>query len=364
MSFLFGRQEKREVAEWFALGDPSPVSEDSATHLTPVFATLRHLVDYISTLPADFYRVDGNKRIKVETPTLIRNVDEEYGLGTWIGQAIYSLAARGNAVGKVTQLSAAGLPEMVRWSGNWSGGDLGYWWIDGGLVPDTLVAHVPWIVPPGKRVGLSPIEHYAAVVRAGISAQDYADVKRGGGLPPVVLRNKAKAVTSEVAAAAQTKAAASFATGKPFVTGNDWDLSAFTIPPNHAMFIETLNLSANQIAAIYGIDPREIGGSAPSGSITYSNDESRSLNRSANARPYVVRFEKAIDRMLPQGIVMKLNMNAGVRADIKTRTEVVGAQIADGRLSVNEARALEELEPVAGGDFHNVPAPSGEPTQR
>ena len=46
---------------------------------------------------------------------------------------------------------------------------------------------------------------------------------------------------------------------------------------------------------------------------------------------------------------------------VKTRTEVIGAQIADGRLSVNEARALEDRTPVDGGDFHNVPSPGTTP---
>lgn len=363
--FVRAAEEKRSGAEWFTYGDTAPntVTEERATCLAPVFATFRHLVDYVSTLPADFYRVEGGKRVKVGTPELIRNVDAEFGLGVWLGQAVYGIASRGNAVGKIEAVSGWQLPTMVAWSGNWSGGNDGLWFLDGSPTPGALVAHIPWIVPPGKRLGLSPIEHFAAIVRAGLSAQDYADVKRGGGIPPVVLKNTAREIQPEIAASAQAKAVLAFASGKPFVTGSDWDLTAMTIPPNHAQFIETLRLSANQIAAIYGVDPREIGGSAAE-SLTYTNDESRALNRAQNATPYVVRIENAINRMLPQATVMKLNMNARVRADIKTRTEVIGAQIQDGRLSVNEARALEELEPVPGGDFHNVPAPSAVPTQR
>jgi hypothetical protein len=68
--------------------------------------------------------------------------------------------------------------------------------------------------------------------------------------------------------------------------------------------------------------------------------------------------------MLPGEVHMKFNLDARVRADIKTRTEVVGAQIADGRLSVNEARELEDRPPIDGGDFHNVPSPIAEPVQR
>lgn len=368
MSFLFGKPETRdgEATDWFALGDASPtaVSQERATTLGPVFATYRHLVDYVSTLPADFYRVEGGKRVKRGAPELIRNIDDECGLGNWLGQGIYGILSRGNAVGKVTALSGWSMPTMVRWAGDWSGGDTGPWYIDGKPVPPGLVAHIPWIVPPGKRLGLSPIEHYAAIIRAGLSAQEYADVKRGGGTPPSILKYSGGVVSSEMAETAQARAARSFASGKPWVAGKDWDLSMLTIPPNQAQFIETMNLSANQIAAIYGIDPREIGGSTTD-SLTYSTDESRALNRAQNARPYVVRLENAVNKMLPSGTRMTLNMNANVRADLKTRTEVTGQQIKDGRLSVNEWRALEDLEPVAGGDFHNVPTPiSAEPTQR
>jgi len=365
VSVFFRTPEVRSSPEWFALGDPSPsaVSEARATSLTPVFAAIRFLVDYVSTLPVDFYRLDGKKRVEVAVPTLAQNIDDEVGLGTWLGQAMYAIAVKGNAVGRITPGPDG--PIGVRWSADWSAGtNVGEWFLDGNALPDKLVAHIPWIVPPGMRLGLSPIEHYAAIVRAGLSAQDYADVKRGGGLPPAVLKNTAKTLDPAVAATASDRAAKSFAAGKPFVVGSDWELNAMTIPPNHAQFIETLNLSANQIAAIYGIDPREIGGTPAQGSVAYTNDESRALNRAQDAAPYVVRLETAVNRMLPAGVYMKLNVDARIRADIKTRTEIVGAQIADGRLSVNEARAFEDLAPVTGGDFHNVPAPQAAPALR
>jgi HK97 family phage portal protein len=203
---------------------------------------------------------------------------------------------------------------------------------------------------------MSPIEHFAKVISAGLSAQEYADVRRGGGLPPSVLKNNERTLDPAQAEQVQSRLIAALKRGEPFVTGRDWDLTAVTIPPNHAHFIETLKLSANQTAAIYGIDPTEIGGEAAN-SLTYSNEEHRQINRAANMRPYIVRVEKAIDRLLPGPQFVKLNTDATIRSDIKTRTEVVGAQIKDGRKSVNEARALEDEPSVLGGDFHNVPSP-------
>ncbi|HWK19814.1 MAG TPA: phage portal protein [Microbacteriaceae bacterium] len=338
------------------------MSEERATHLVPVLASIRHIVDFVSTLPVDFYRKSDNARVPASVPALIRNVEDTVGLDTWFGQIAYGLVTRGNAVGHVSAMGQSG-PLMIEWADQWSSfgnGDDDPWFIKGRQFGPRSVQQVRWIVPPGKRLGLSPIEHYASMVRAGLAAQEYANIGRGGGLPLAEITNTALSeMPAELITAVQTKAAASFASGQPFVHGKDWKLSAVDIPPNQLQFLETLKLSANAIASIYGIDPREIGGSA-SESLTYTNDESRPLTRAHNLRPYLVRIENAVNRWISGPVYMKFNIDATIRADTKTRTEVVGAKIADGRMSVNEARALEDLEPVAGGDFHNVPSPKSD----
>jgi HK97 family phage portal protein len=269
-------------------------------------------------------------------------------------------------VGWITQTDGFGYPADIAWLhwSEWHYDELRKQWsVFGHPVPSSQLVHIPWIVPPGRKLALSPIEHQAAIICAGMSAQDYADLKRGGGIPPAVLRNSQKTVPHDVASAVRKRAAKSFASGEPFVTGNDWDLSLLTIPPNQAQFVETLKMSANQVAAAYGLDPTEVGGEAAN-SLTYSTEELRQINRAANMRPYLTRLERGLSRLLPSKQFIRFNADATVRADLKTRIEVIGAQIADGRLSVNEARELEDRAPVPGGDFHNVPAPTAEPTTR
>jgi HK97 family phage portal protein len=182
-------------------------------------------------------------------------------------------------------------------------------------------------------------------------------------LPPATLKNTQQTIDADAAAVIRDRAVAAFMAGKPFVTGNDWDLNISVIPPSHMQFIETLKLTASQIAAIYGIDPREVGGEAV-GSLTYSTDESRSLNRANDMRPYMVRLENAFNRLLPERQYVKLNVDATFRTDLKTRTDVIGAKLKDGRYSLNEARALDDEPPVPGGDFHNLPAPPAAPNTR
>lgn len=361
MSLFFkGRAEER--SHWFGT-DSHPsgrhhVTDQTAPRLAPVFAAYRHIVDYTSTLPIDAYMADGSARKEKALPSLFARQDEEGGPGlvTWIGQAVYGLAT-GNAVGWITKTDPFGYPADVSWLHwtQWSYDEFSrQWYVFGEPVPSSQLVHIPWIVPPGRRLALSPIEHMAAIICAGMSAQEYADVKRGGGLPPAVLKNTEKVLQPEAADVIRQRAVASFSKGDPFVTGSDWDLSVVSIPPNQAQFVETLKMTANQIAAAYGIDPTEVGGQAAN-SLTYSTEELRQINRAANMRPYLTRLERGLSRLMPLKQYIRFNIDATMRVDLKTRTDVIGAQILDGRLSVNEGRSLEDREPVAGGDYHNIP---------
>lgn len=371
MSLFFRRTEQRSGDQWFNTfpdSDSRTISTEKATHLAPVYSSIRFIVDFLSTLPLDAYQMNGEARKAVPLPQLFRSQNEpgRPGVGSWIGQAGYGLATAGNAVGWIVETDNFGLPTVVSWlrRDQWSFDEPSkQWYVFGHGVGSSQIVHIPWIVPTGCTLGLSPIEHYAAIIRAGLSAQDYADVRRGGGLPPAVLKNTQQTIQPDAASAIRDRAVAAFTSGKPFVTGNDWDLSISVIPPSHTQFIETLKLTATEIAAIYGIDPREVGGEAV-GSLTYSTDESRSLNRANDMRPYMVRLENAFNRLLPDRKFVKLNVDATLRTDAKTRTEIIGAKLADGRLNLNEARALDDEPPVAGGDFHNMPAPSADPLTR
>lgn len=371
MSLFFRKSEQRSGDQWFNTFsdyDSRTISTEKATHLAPVYSSIRFIVDFLSTLPLDAYQMNGEARQATPLPQLFSSQNEpgRPGVGSWIGQAGYGLATAGNAVGWIVETDNFGLPTVVSWlrRDQWSFDEPSkQWCVFGHGVGSSQIVHIPWIVPTGCTLGLSPIEHYAAIVRAGLSAQDYADVRRGGGLPPAVLKNTQQVLDGDAAQVIRDRAVAAFTSGKPFVTGNDWDLSISVIPPSHTQFIETLKLTATEIAAIYGIDPREVGGEAV-GSLTYSTDESRSLNRANDMRPYMVRLENAFNRLLPDRKFVKLNVDATLRTDAKTRTDIIGAKLADGRLSLNQALALDDLPPVPGGDFHNAPAPSADPLTR
>lgn len=359
---IFFRRESRSM-DWWGQGFDAPaasgrvVTAESATYLVPVYAAIRHIVDYGSTSDLDAYRDEGDgTRSEVSLPQFLRAQDGlgKAGLGQFIGQALYGLVAHGNAVGWKTGIDSYGNPTDVVWLNHtqWSY-DMAtkMWRIDGQPVASSNIVHIPWIVPPGCVLGLSPIEHCRAVVASGLSAQEYADLRRGGGIPPSVLKNQGRTLTDDESDTIKRRAVASFADGKPFVTGSDWDFTMVSIPPNQALFIETMKMSANLVAAIYGIESREVGGeSQGSDTLKYVNDESLALNRASNVRPYLVRLSDAFSRLMPLKQYVGFDLNAAIRTDMKTRFEIYAIERELGTISRNEIRAAEDRPPVPGGD--------------
>lgn len=370
LRWAFSSAETRMASDTWEAGWGRSGSDGAATGLVPFFAAIRHIVDFMSTLPVDGYRVESDMRIPMTLPRLLSRLNDpgDEGLGTWVGKWAYGLAVHGNSVGWISATDGFGFPLAVRWlnRADWSFDEYRkQWYVFQGPVPATQIVHCAWVVPPGMTIGMSPLEHFREFWAAGLSAQEYADIGRGGGIPPAHLRNNALVLDDEQSRRVQAKAVASFASGKPFVTGKDWELDLKAIPPNQIQFLQTLQLTANQTAAIFGIDPREIGGNATE-SLTYATDESRQLNRANNLRPYLVRFEEMVGRILPERQFIKLNVDATMRTDARTRTEIIGMKLADGRLNLDEARALEDQPPLPNGQGqrYNVPVPTQDRVNR
>lgn len=121
-----------------------------------------------------------------------------------------------------------------------------------------------------------------------------------------------------------------------------------------AQFIENTQLTIKQIATAFGI----------------KNHQLNDLDRATHTNIVEQQKEFYIDTLLPiltmyeqeltyklflqteieQGYYVKFNVDAILRSDIKTRYEAYRVGIQSGFLTPNEARAMEEKEPLEGGD--------------
>jgi phage portal protein BeeE len=62
--------------------------------------------------------------------------------------------------------------------------------------------------------------------------------------------------------------------------------------------------------------------------------------------PYLVPVEEALSSLLPRPQRVRANVSAVLRSDLSTRYESYQTALAAGFLTVDEVRALEDLEPL------------------
>lgn len=357
MSLFFrGRAEARDISSlpWNHGGDRPGVvgTMESSLALVPVFAATRLIADSVATLPLHAFRKTADGRQPVSLPMVLDNPDPGGSRVAWVQRCMMSLLLRGNAYGLKSGFDDIGGPKTITWmdpdrvdfySGKWV--------YEGREVPEERMFHIPALVLPGSRLGVSPLKACRATVTAGESTQNFMrDWFRNKAIPGMTFQNVERELPPEVAQAAKERLVGTLRAGEPFVTGKDWKLDVLSLPADDAGFVAAAKLNATQIASIYGVPPEMIGGETAN-SLTYSTVELNQIQFLTNTlRPWLVRLETAFSSLLPRPQYVKFNADAMIRADTKTRWEVHQIARTIGAESVNEIRTHEDREPIAGGD--------------
>ncbi|MFF4576910.1 phage portal protein [Streptomyces sp. NPDC001373] len=343
----------------------SSASAARALQLIPLFACVRILADSIASLPLQTYRKNGASREMLTfVPSLLFQPAARDNLFEWLHKAVVSLALRGNAYGLVTAWDDFGFPTSIEWLNPddvWV--DEGkptmpiYYW-KGVEVPREQIVHIPWVVMPGKVVGLSPVAYFAHTIGVGLSATEYGlSWFDNGGTPPWTMKNGAKALNPDEADEISDRLAARVRARKPLVFGSDWDFEALKVSPEESQFIQTMRLNASQIAAIYGVPPEMVGGDS-GGSMTYANVEQNAINFVGfTLRPWLSRLEAKLSALMPGREFVRFNVDAMIRVDLRTRYEAHRIALQDGWRNRDEVRAIEDLSPLPAGQHGDTYLP-------
>lgn len=347
------------------------VSPDSAMRLAAVWACVRLLADIVSSLPVDCYRRTPDGDVEIDPPALLQRPSALVGWTGWIYQAMVSLLLRGNVFGLVTE-TAAGLPSRIeilspddvtvtqrrpldpvefRWRGS--------------LLPADRMWHVPAFLMPGVPVGLSPVAYARQTIGLGLSSEEFGARWFGDGAHPTGTLSTDQQVTGEQAEIVKQRFIDSTSSSRaPVVLGAGLKWEPIQVSPDESQFLDTQRWTVTQICRVFGVPP-EMVGAAPdgSGSLTYANREQRSMDLlQYTVQPWLTRLEEAISALLPRPRRIKFCVDALLRADLKTRYEAHKLGIDAGFLTPNEARSLEDLAPLDGGDVPR-PAPVSTPKE-
>jgi HK97 family phage portal protein len=341
-------------------GTTGHVTEHHALSLAPVFSAVSLLAGSVSTLPLQSYMRRGATRVPLgQLPPLFAALEETGQIVPWLHRCMTSILLRGNAYGLVTSRDPDGYPSAVTWldpdlvTVQWQAmsGPGSYtqplWYWRGREIAEHDMVHIPWFTQAGRVPGLSPIRAFATTINAGLSVTDYGLTWfQNGGFPPGTFQNVNSEVTQEVAEAIGSRLDNAMRRRRPLVYGKDWEYKPISVPPDEAQFVASAQLSATQIASIYHVPPEWIGGQSGTG-LHYSTAEQDQIQYVMHGvRPFVETLECAFYALLPQGLHVKFDTDALVRADLRTRHEVYAIDAGIGLRTIDEMRAQEDWAPL------------------
>jgi Phage portal protein len=114
-----------------------------------------------------------------------------------------------------------------------------------------------------------------------------------------------------------------------------------------SQMLETLRETRTEIALAFGAPPEKFGGVVSGESLTYANrDQNNQQALLDSINPDLVVIQEILTNVLPRPQYVVANTGAFLRSDLATRYQAHATGIGAGFITVNEARAFENLPAI------------------
>ena len=351
-------------------GNMTTVSPQNAMQLTTVFACNRVIAETISSISLDIYEIVGAGKEKAKDHPLydILKYSPYPGVTSvmWRELIVSALNTRGNHYTQIirdgNRYIKALFPLITdNMKPEWTkGGKRAYLYDLGGKkvpVPADEILHIPGLPSDNGLIGLSPIEYNRKALQLGATTQQFGlnFFDKGANASGAFATDGE--LSDESYARLKKDLNENYVgmqnSGKPLLLEGGLKFERISIPNNDAQFLETRKYQKEEIASIFRVPMHMINSLE---NATFSNIEHQSLEFvQFTILPWIKRIEQAMNMQLltaeeRKRYSIKFNVDSLLRGDFKTRTEGYGTMIQNGIMSVNEARALENMNPVDGGD--------------
>lgn len=358
------------------------VTTKNAREHTSVYACVNILSETLSTIPLFLYKKEtkNNKSTKLKAlhhplyQILLDEPNEEMTSVDYWQLVMLELLLQGNHYSQIVRNNAGEITaiyplvnknmQIVRLEN----GKLAYIYMHSsfGQVPLDAeeVLHFKGMTLEGI-VGLSPISQNRHTIGASIAMETFgATLFKNGATPSGVVSGKGVTSMSDTAF---TRFKESFKesytglmnAGKPLILEDGFDFKPITISNKDGQYIESRKFTKAEIASIFRVPLHMIN---ELDKATFSNIEHQSIKFVTDAvYPWAVRIEKELKRKLltkdeKKSHYMKFSLAALLRGDTSSRYTAYESAITKGCwMSRNEARELEDLNPIKGLDEMIVP---------
>lgn len=350
-----------------------------------VWACRRLRANLVSSLPLDqFRRVDG---VQVEIPTKPDILTKPGALhiggnrataAEWLYATQMDLDGYGNTFGLIIDRDSLGLPAridlfeaakvrvVVKADGSvqYRVGSKTYTALE--------VWHERQYVVAGSPVGLSPLAAAAYAIGQYTSAQDFAlQWFDGGAKPAAKMKNTARVLTDDQAAAVKGRHEATSTGGGVLVMGKDWEYDMISADASQTAFLETMKFSVADVCRFFDVPADMIDAGASGSSVTYANLGQRMVGLLVTSiGPAVKRREDALSDLISRPRFVKLNSDALLRMDPLTAAQILTYKVTNRALTPNEWREADNRPPLTAEqeqEFlrlfgHSLPPVAAQPT--
>lgn len=374
----FRRKEERSVSvtaadprflEVFGLSTPATVSEGEALGLPAVWAAINFLSGTVAGLPLHVYdkTANGKKRVKASRANpavamLHDAVNDGLTSFQWRYNLMTAVLTEGRAVTYIERddadrpINLYPLPRAtVELMPN---GRRRYTHKAGGkerFYDEADVLDIAFLLRSDQVTHLSPLRQCATALGKAVRANEYgARIFANGGLPAFALTGpfnsgaSAKRASDDVANAAKEAAEKG---GKVLAIPAGHDLKPLGPEPDKMQLVETQRFAVEEVARIYGLPPTFLQDLSRA---TFSNSEQQDLHLVKHTvKRWLEQLEAEMNlKLFGRGSsrIVEFNLDGLLRGDYKTRMEGNATAIQTGQLTPNEARALDNREPLDGGD--------------
>jgi len=222
--------------------------------------------------------------------------------------------------------------------------------------------------PRNPLRGFGPLQACGAAISVAVEAQEYAaNFYADGGVPSTLIKaaTELSPLPDPDTGLTEADILRDGWIGRPnnvprVIDTRTESVTPWGLSPEAAQLTEARTFQNGEVALMFGIPGTLLDHATQGISITYQNvgQEYEKFVRTCLWPNYLEGVEQEMSDLLTRSTICRFNVDALLRADIKTRFDVYNIGVPLGVITVPEARAEEGLAP---GDVENRPVPFASP---
>lgn len=368
-SATFVQSEPRSFLEIVGLsGDPS-ISMEEALGVPAVWCAVNFIAGTIAGLPLNVYDKTANSKKRVrpttQNPTAMMlhdAVNDDYSSFQWRFDMMMAVLTEGRFVSYIEKdelgrpINLYPLPNAT--VKRLKNGRKQYEWRDGSnyrTYDQAEVLDVPFMLKSDLISHRSPLRQCAVAIGKAANANKYGSkIFKNGGLPAFALQGpfgseKSASRASDNIAEATKKAAREGGNVLSIPLGHK--LEPLGSDPDKMQLIETQSFGVYEVGRVYQLPPvflQELSEGIR------ADVEQQDLHLVKHTlKRWLEQLEAEMNlKFFGRGSrrIVEFNVDGLLRGDYKTRMEGNSQAIQTGQLTPNEARAMDNREPLDGGD--------------